>query len=219
MELDKSLKGQVIFKLFARMVFVDIVLIALAVIFYNGNFLFWQYPLSTSGVAYTYVESNSNIVSMYFFGLAMAFSALSLIDFGLKMLRQKIEKHYIVKAYLGFTGALGFLLTAFSPDDVRHYCHIYGMAAGVTAVWLIAFVYTAEVRRKIARDRFIAMELVLNLPLFAYAQAYFISFDPASYSFQKISLMTVCIVLLWSTFLYQKYFTVTKKFDIINKKT
>lgn len=200
MELEKNPKKQSAYDIFVWMIFVDIILIFLAVVFYNGNFLFWEYPLSTSGVAYTYVESNSNLISMCLFSMAMIFSALSLSKFGLYLLRQSAEKHRVGKLAVGFVGSIGFVITAFSPDDVRHSAHILGLALAVTAVWLTAFFYVAEIGGKVATRAFVAAELLLNLPLFAYIQAYFIKFDPSSYNFQKISLSTICVVLLWSSY-------------------
>ena len=194
---------QSFFSLFLTVIIINIILMTAAIIFYKGDFQGMSYPFSYAGDYYT-TSGLRNAVSMYIYSSDMAISGLMLLVFSYKFYRQN-GTSAIVKPLLCVTAGAGFLLASLSPDDIRHSTHVLGSAIAIASLWIIATNYIYEIRPKIQPINYFLLQVLLQIPILTYATTYFLGIDPASYIIQKFALASLCVVLLLSSYIQDKY--------------
>ena len=181
---------------------INVLLIGAAIIFYNGRFLFWDYPFSSAGATYT-VAGAKNLLSQRIYRSDMLISGLIMFSFAYNSVKNRSETQKLLKTLLSSVAGIGFVTAAFSPDDTAHNLHVFSSALIVSMIWLLATNYLVEVRKYLKGKTYYWFQLILQIPLFVYALTYFLQLDPTSYSIQKFALLGIGVVLLCSTSIYK----------------
>jgi hypothetical protein len=166
----------------------NVVLILLAIFFYNGSFSFWQYPFSELGTL-TSMAHLDNTVASRIFSLDMIVNFIIFLSLS-RLFGSKINKTICM------VGGLGFLVGGFSPDDIMHSSHVLGMSLGVASLWLIDNSLIIEKKPQLSSKNFLSLLFLANIPIFVYAGTFFANVDPLAYIFQKITLFSIVFVLL-----------------------
>jgi hypothetical protein len=197
-------KHQSFFKLFLTLIAINVVLLTLAIISYNGAFDGAINPFSAAG-DYRTLAGLPNTLSMYLYSLDMAINGLILLIFSYKFYKKNGDSAGIVKPLLCFLAGCGFLIASASPDDIRHSTHVLGSAIAIASLWIIATNYIYEIRKKVKPTTYYLMQGILQIPIFTYAGTYFFGVDPLSYVVQKYALAGLCIALLYSSYIKEKF--------------
>jgi hypothetical protein len=179
------------FFIFTTLAVVDLVLVAAAILFYRGDFLFWPYPLSYAGMKFT-LDGVGNSPATYIYSLAMLLSALIM----LLAYRYYTKERDKISTILSLFASLGFLIAAFSPDDIRHTFHVIGSSMFVASLWLIATIHIARLKSRLSRQQYYTLMGFLQIPVFAYAITYFAFLDAISAPLQKFAFLGLFTVLI-----------------------
>lgn len=179
------------FGIACSVVLANLIFIGLAIIFYNGQFLFWQYPLSTAGTSVS--ESGQlNLISMIFFSLSMLVSSILMFRLSKIYAQQK----NIIAKNLSYISSLGFFLVAIFQDNTNHFLHLAGVFVALASLWLIIFLQLFNDKNKFNPKNFYLLEFVLNFPLLVYALVYLLHASPIAYNLQKLAISSICLVWL-----------------------
>lgn len=172
----------------------NVLLIGLAIILYNGNFLLWQYPFSFAGTVNT-VAGLPNAVSSHIYQLDMAISGLIMFA-AAKSFSNENESYF--KVLLGTLCGIGFFIASLSPDDTRHAFHVIGSGLVVASLWILTIANLFKLKTKLSAKRYYLFQSLSQIPLYAYAITYFLNIDPLSAVLQKFALLGVGSSLLYS---------------------
>jgi hypothetical protein len=192
------------FDYFLLLVIVNLVLIPAAIVYYNGTFLFWQYPFSSAGDAFSQ-SGLLNTTGSRIYSLNMILSGSIMLFLSRRFDQGKNEHKNNNRAILSFICGLGFLIASFSPDDTRHQFHVLGSALAIASLWLMATGYLFEIAKNLQPRVYILFQSLLQIPIIAYAGAYFLKIDPTSYVLQKFALVGLFTSLLFSSNTKRKY--------------
>lgn len=187
-----------VFDYFLLITITNIVLVSFAIYFYGDKFLFWQYPFSYAGGVMTFTKL-PNSLSMYIYSLDMIISGMIILALSYEFYKKSKEHKSLFKTMLCFLAGGGFLIAGFSPDDTRHNFHVLGSALFVATLWILTTNYLFEIKEDLTKFRYYTFQLVLQIPIFAYAGLYFFNIDPASEILQKFALLGLGYTLLYST--------------------
>ncbi len=192
-----SRKNLTPFHYFLGLFAINLVVMTIAGIFYNGSFHFWTDPLSDLGDAFNAKEL-PNPISSFLYSADMALSA-----FVMFLIANRFRSDYkmnIFKPALGVIGGLGAIIAAFSPDDIRHSYHAFGSGMLVASLWALALIYLFDIRKNVGRMKFAILQILLQIPILAYAGTYFLSIEPLSYILQKFAFAALVFVLIFSAY-------------------
>jgi len=159
-----------------------------AILFYGSNFQLLYYPFSYSGATLT-KDNLPNLISYYLFTAGMVLSGIVMLFLNVFYINHKPKK--ILKIIFTASGAIGFIITAFSPINIYHKMHVLGSWLAVFSLWMIAMVYLVEVRNKTKITYFIFLHFILQIPMIIYAITFFLLINPLSFLMQKISMFTL----------------------------
>jgi len=191
------------FSFFLFLIFLNFIGISLAVIFYNDKFLLLSYPFSYAGDAYTYQTLSINTLSSYIYSIDMFLSGFLMLYFSYRRFQYKNDKNSFWFLIPFLCGA-GFLIAGLSPDDIRHTFHVIGSALLVATLWLMATSYLLSIRKFVSEQQYYFWQVVLQLPVFAYAITYFAGLDFISSVLQKIAIAGLFSSLLYATYSLRK---------------
>ena len=172
---------------------VNIIFIGLAIYFYNGHFLFWEYPLSYAGMVKTY-DGAPNIIASRIYSVGMILSGLIAWALANNLDRRKIKSKGASNRLLFYVCGLGFIIAGFSPDDTRHIFHVIGSALFVATLWIITTNYLFKLRDTLGRRQYLILQITLQVPIFTYAITYF-SDMPIQSLIQKFTMIGIIILL------------------------
>jgi len=182
-----------VYKLWLCLILVNIILIGLALSFYNSRFDIINYPFSYAGGVFTQ-DGLKNTISSRIYSLDMLVSGLIM----LLMARVRVKSPKIYEMSLSIIGGVGFIIASLAPDDTRHIFHVIGSAMAVASLWLLAIIQIGKIKDSIGLGKFIVMQVILQVPIFAYAITYFLDIDPLAHQLQKLALLGLITVLLFS---------------------
>lgn len=172
----------------------------IAMMTYSGSFLFWKYPVCDLGTLYTVNHQKFNIISLLFFDLAMLVSGLLMLQIGNRFTSDIPFQHKRLKQVLSFTGGFGFFLVM-CPYPVHLFVHITGATLAVGSLWILAIIFSVEVKPLISGPSFFFCQLILHGSVVTYGILYIMRF-PANEAAQKIGIIGLMIVF-WFTTRYQ----------------
>lgn len=161
-------------------------------LFYKGKFLFWDYPFSYLGEQYVLGSEIRNIPSTYLYSLDMFIS-------GVVMLILVIRNNFsnTTRSTLYMMACLGFIIAAFSPNDTAHGFHVLGSTLVVSTLWFLTTIELIATRKKLGPLKHALLQLFLQIPIFTYAIAFFGDMDLLGSIMQKISLVSLCTVIIY----------------------
>lgn len=188
---------------FIALLSVDAVFLALATWLYKGKFLFWAYPFSYLGTAYS-VDGARNAPSVYIYSAGMLISGLIMFALALRNYYRHLGDNGLMKTLLCLFGGLGFVIAGFSPDDTVHRLHVLGSAMSVSALWIMATADLSAIRKGLSRLRYALGQLALQVPIFAYAFATFGEIVPLDAILQKIVLLIIAVVIIDTTTMMER---------------
>jgi hypothetical protein len=201
-KLNDKILNYSIFDYFLLLLIINLALITLALIFYGDKFNYLYYPFSYLGAQKTFNLSINNFsdinntASSIIYSIDMFVSGLLTFTLFYKFYSTHLEK---LQSLLFFVAGLGFIIAGFSPDDARHNFHVLGSALFVACLWILASNYLLMLGKNISRAKFYLLEALLQIPIFGYATAYFLNMDPYSEILQKIALVSLFFIFLYST--------------------
>lgn len=178
---------------------INILLIALAYLNYNGKIEFWDFPFSYIGSNYTYFEGNYNNTSAVFYSFSMLLSGLILFFAAIRNSLNSPINQITVKYLLFVSAGIGFVIAAFAPNDTLHSFHVFGSSTLVASLWLMASINLFELRIPLGRSKLIIAQLLLQIPIFAYAGTFFLGFSPLDSILQKFAIISLGMILIYST--------------------
>lgn len=143
-----------LFNCFLILIIINIVLITLAIYFYNDKFFFWAYPFSYLGASKTFnplinnFGNIDNFTSQIIYSIDMFLSGVVMLvlTFNLYFNKKSDKNNLIVSLY--FLAGMGFIIAAFSPDDIRHNYHVLVSALMVASFWILATNYISQLKNK-----------------------------------------------------------------------
>lgn len=195
--MARSNNPQFIFNYFLLLFIINVILIGLAIYFYRSHFLFWIYPYSYAGMERTFETNLPNTTSMYLYAAAMLLSGLIMLVLANSYRHIKNHKNgYLSLLFL--VAGIGFIIAGLSPDDTRHLYHVIGSALFVAMFWIIATTCLYKIRNHLGYRQYLLLQLILQVPVLAYAATYFLNFDIQS-TIQKFAFFTLPFVLLYAT--------------------
>lgn len=187
-------------KLFIWLVIINIIVVGTAVFFYNGDYSFWAYPFSYAGTIKTF-DGFPNTAGSYIYSLSMGLSGIIMLILTYHFYLLKNQQKNLFKTLLSFLGACGFIIAAFSPDDIRHTFHVIGSALFFAALWILASSFLFELKDNLNRRSYIFLEMCLQIPVFAYAITYFLALGIVPCILQKFALLGLGFILIYSAIL------------------
>lgn len=193
---EKRLSFKYVIVLFS----INFVFIALSVIFYSEKFNFWTYPFSYAGMRYSFEFQNPNPLSSVLYALAMILSAVVMFFYAYRINKLNPERLAYV---LPLIGAIGFIIAGFSPDDTAHTFHVLGSAMFVASLWLMTTIYLFINQNKLSLKRYYFLQLIFQIPIFAYAITYFLNLGLVPNVLQKFALAGLFLVLAYTTYLIE----------------
>lgn len=187
-----------IFDYFILLFGVNVLFIGLSYWFYNGNFDFWLMPYSI--LSDTINQFGSNYFGSLFYSLAMFLSGLVMFYFAYNYYKNNHKGKIGFINLISFLGAGGFFIAALSPHDLRPDPHALGSALAVASLWVLTTHFLFELREKLNRLEYYILQMILQVPIFAYAFSYVFILKPEDATLQKISFITLVFVLLYSSY-------------------
>lgn len=169
----------------------NIIFLTLAGVFYNGHYRFWQDPISTLGVTVT-EAGQINTAGAVCFGLNMLFCTLGFLALS-RLLYQRGHHTWSMAPAIA---AIGFMVAAFSPDNLRHQTHVLGMSLGIFMLWLMLTVGFWLQRHKISYERYWIGLLAFQFPIIAYAIIYYTRIDNSAAPWQKLAMVGLSYSLM-----------------------
>ncbi len=198
-----SEKDQPFPKMFFQLVAINVILVALAIIFYSGSGSDINEYFSYIGKLKT-AEGTQNIISMSIFSLEMIISGLILLLFSKRYHDKNHTPNSDIKSFCCLIAGIGFLMVGFFPDDIGHATHVMGIYLAVGFLWVLATNYLYESRKVIKPFLYYILQIPLQIAIFSYAFIYFLNMNPVSYVMQKIAIAWLCIVFLSTLFIKHK---------------
>lgn len=193
----KKILNLSVFDYFLVLLMVNILLMTLAGFYYNGIFHFWTYPFSYLGTSYT-TSGLTNTVASRIYSFDMILSA-AILFFLTNHLRRENGRHTSLKPILCFVAGSGAIIAAFAPDDTMSTFHVIGSALLVSSLWALATDFLYDIKTDIGKNKYYTFQSVLQIPIFAYALAFFLSLDPIDDILQKPAFLGLTIAILYST--------------------
>lgn len=188
-----------VFDYFLALMTINILLMTLAGFFYNGSFHFWTYPFSYLGTAYTQ-EGLSNTTASHIYSTSMAASAILMFLLANHLRKGNSNGNTLRPMFCLICGS-GALIAAISPDDTMHTFHVIGSALMVSTLWAMATTYLIGIQEKIGHIRHYVVQFgFLQIPVLAYAAAFFLGLEPIDSILQKTALFGLAIGLLYPTY-------------------
>lgn len=172
----------------------------IAMMTYQGTFLFWRYPFSDLGTLYTVNHQQFNITSLLFFDLAMLASGLLMLQIAHRFTFDIPFQHKRTKQILSFTCGIGFLLLIF-PYPVHFALHVTGATLAVGSLWGLAILFSVEIKDYISTTAFFFCQLLLHGSIISYAILYVMRLS-SNDIVQKIGIVSLMIVF-WITTRYR----------------
>lgn len=195
-EFNRKIDQLSIFHYFLALIAINVFLISLAIIFYNGHFLLWHYPFSYSG-GFETQEDLPNTLSSHLYSASMFLSGIIMFALAYRSYRNSTQRN-LFRILLAFVCGSGFLISAFNPDDVKHGFHVLGSALVVSTLWILATNYLFEIRDRLGSEKYFVLQALLQVPIFVYAGFFFADSDLAGAILQKIALFGLCFTLLYA---------------------
>lgn len=184
------------FSYFLALILVNVVLMALAGIFYNGHFDFLRYPLSDLGATLSQTGL-PNTFSSHIYSLNMFLNGAIL--FLLANHFRKFKPDNGLLPLLCFLGGSGAVIAGASPDNIQPVFHDLGSALLVAALWLLATTNIYAIRKRLGKTSYLFLQIaVLQIPIIAYALTFFMRL-PLNDILQKPALLGLAAILLYST--------------------
>lgn len=189
---------QLNFYFFLSLAAIDFLFIGAAIHFYAERFHFWIYPFSYAGMISTFEFGFNNPLSRALYGTGMFLSGLLML--ALAFYRRRTNPNRRNSFLLSLVTGAGFLIASFSPDDVSHSSHVIGSALVVATLWITATSYLLKLRPAISLRKYLILQAVLQLPIFACAITFFLNLGLVPNVLQKPALLALLFTLLYATF-------------------
>ena len=202
-KISKRIVNFPVSNFFVVLFVINIIFIYLGIYFYKGTFLFWQYPFSDIGATKA-IGGIENYKASLIYTIDMILSGLIMLGLTYHYYK-KIHKRNLLITVLCFLCGGGFIIAGLSPDDIRPNIHVLGSALAITALWILATNYLFEIKKQLKPKVYYLLQSVLQIPIFAYAFAYFSGTKPADGILQKFTLAGMSFVLIYATSYYQKF--------------
>ncbi len=182
------------FFFFLGIITINAISIALAVHFYPEKFKL-DYPLSYASMTQSFALGLPNRRSEIIYAVGMFLSGL--IMAGFTIYRTKNNESGLNGVLLPAVCAFGFFVAAFSPNDIKHTTHVLGSALFVATFWIMATSYLFSLRKSWPNWKYWMLQAILQIPIFAYAIAYFLDLGLVPNYLQKPAFLVLLLVLLY----------------------